>query len=57
MENATRKITYFEMNANNAFMNRYTAGLFLPHSNLSAYPTVQAKLKDLRHNFCETRLE
>ncbi|MFZ5946184.1 MAG: ASKHA domain-containing protein [Bacillota bacterium] len=44
MEEVAKKITYFEMNANQDFMNKYTAGLFLPHSNLDAYPTIKARL-------------
>ena len=46
-EELARKITYFEMNANQDFMNKFTAGLFLPHSNLDAYPRVKARLEEL----------
>jgi len=44
MEAVAKKITYFEMNVNQDFMNQFTAGLFLPHSNLDAYPSIKAKL-------------
>ena len=39
------KITYFELNASQAFMNKFNSGQFLPHTNLDAYPTVKAKLE------------
>ena len=38
------KITYFELNANKAFMDKFTSGLFLPHTDLDVYPTVKEKL-------------
>ena len=37
-------ITYIELNANQQFMNKYTSGLFLPHTNIAAFPTVRKKL-------------
>ncbi len=40
----TRNITYIELNTNQQFMNKYTSGLFLPHTNLDAFPTVKQKL-------------
>ncbi|MGF7184858.1 uncharacterized 2Fe-2S/4Fe-4S cluster protein (DUF4445 family) [Desulfitispora alkaliphila] len=44
LEEIARRITYFEMNANQDFMNKYTSGLFLPHSNLELYPSIKEKL-------------
>ncbi|MCL6638677.1 MAG: ASKHA domain-containing protein [Firmicutes bacterium] len=43
-EKIARSITYFELNANQEFMNRFVGSKFLPHTNLDFYPTVKAKL-------------
>jgi len=43
-EELLRTITYFELNASEAFMNRFVGSKFLPHTNLDYYPTVKAKL-------------
>ena len=38
------KMTYLELSADNSFMDEYTSALFLPHTDLSVFPTVQASL-------------
>ncbi|AEG14787.1 ferredoxin [Desulfofundulus kuznetsovii DSM 6115] len=43
-ESIARNITYFELNANQVFMNKFVGSKFLPHTNLDYYPTVKAKL-------------
>ncbi|WP_027357518.1 ASKHA domain-containing protein [Desulfofundulus thermocisternus] len=43
-EAIARNITYFELNANQVFMNKFIGSKFLPHTNLDYYPTVKAKL-------------
>ena len=36
------KLTYLELIADNAFMNELTAALFLPHTRVDDFPSVQA---------------
>ncbi|KJS77546.1 MAG: ferredoxin [Desulfotomaculum sp. BICA1-6] len=43
-EELLRSITYFELNASEAFMNKFVGSKFLPHTNLDYYPTVKEKL-------------
>jgi uncharacterized 2Fe-2S/4Fe-4S cluster protein (DUF4445 family) len=38
------KMTYLELSADNAFMDEYTSALFLPHTDLDAFPTVRDML-------------
>ena len=38
------KMTYLELSADNSFMDEYTSALFLPHTDLGAFPSVQAML-------------
>ncbi len=45
-EEIARSITYFEMNANQEFMNRFVSSKFLPHTKLDYYLTVKAKLSE-----------
>jgi uncharacterized 2Fe-2S/4Fe-4S cluster protein (DUF4445 family) len=42
-EEVAGKMTYVELSADNSFMEQYTSGLFLPHTDISAFPSV-AKL-------------
>jgi len=35
-----RKMTYLELSADNRFMDEYVSGLFLPHTDLEAFPSV-----------------
>lgn len=37
-------MTYLELSADNAFMNEFTSALFLPHTDMAAFPSVQEKL-------------
>jgi uncharacterized 2Fe-2S/4Fe-4S cluster protein (DUF4445 family) len=39
-----RKMTYIELSVEPAFMNRYTASLFLPHTDFGKFPSVIGKL-------------
>ncbi|WP_028307969.1 ASKHA domain-containing protein [Desulfitibacter alkalitolerans] len=45
LEEIVKNITYFEIGTHGKFMSKFTAGLFMPHSNLDWYPTVKQKLK------------
>ena len=38
------KMTYLELSADNSFMHEYTSALFLPHTDLDAFPTVRDAL-------------
>ncbi len=39
------KMTYLELSADNSFMDEYTSALFLPHTDLSGFPSVAAALE------------
>ena len=39
-----RKMTYIELSVDPAFMNEYSASLFLPHTDIAAFPTVMKEL-------------
>ena len=39
------KMTYLELSADNSFMDEYTSALFLPHTDLSGFPSVAAALQ------------
>jgi uncharacterized 2Fe-2S/4Fe-4S cluster protein (DUF4445 family) len=38
------KMTYLELSADNTFMDEYTSALFLPHTDLTGFPSVAAAL-------------
>lgn len=38
------RITYMELNVNQAFMNRFSAAKFLPHTNPGLFPSVVTSL-------------
>ena len=38
------KMTYLELSADNSFMDEYTSALFLPHTDLTAFPSVRDAL-------------
>ncbi len=40
------KMTYLELSADNTFMDEYTSALFLPHTDLSGFPSVRAALAE-----------
>ena len=44
IEAAASKMTYLELSADNSFMEEYTSALFLPHTDLSGFPSVRADL-------------
>ncbi|KJR98498.1 MAG: ferredoxin [Peptococcaceae bacterium BRH_c4a] len=39
-------ITYFELNANQEFMNKFVSSKFIPHTNMDYYPTVKRRLRE-----------
>lgn len=44
-EQVAGKMTYLELSADNSFMEEYISGLFLPHTNLDAFPSVARMLR------------
>ncbi|HNX18369.1 MAG TPA: ATP-binding protein, partial [Methanoregula sp.] len=42
------RIAYIELNAEPSFMDEYTSSAFLPHTDLSLFPKVQALIESLR---------
>ena len=40
-EKIYRKMAYIELSVNNLFYNEFTSALFLPHTDLSLFPTVE----------------
>lgn len=44
-EEIARKVTYFELNANAAFMDKFVSSKFLPHTDLDRYPSVKEHLQ------------
>ncbi|MEE8443070.1 MAG: ASKHA domain-containing protein [Dehalococcoidia bacterium] len=44
VEEITGKVTYMELIADNSFMNDYTSTLFLPHTDIEAFPSVKEVL-------------
>jgi hypothetical protein len=39
-------MTYLELSADNTFMDEYTSALFLPHTDLTGFPSVRAALAE-----------
>jgi len=50
-EDIARGMTYIELSVSRHFMDEYVAGLFLPHTNLSAFPTVAGQLQSTGGDF------
>lgn len=44
-EEIAAKVTYFELNANTAFMEKFSGSKFLPHTDLDRYPSVKRRLQ------------
>ena len=45
VEEICNKITYLEMNVRGDFMNQLTGALFLPHTDLTRFPSVAEMMK------------
>ncbi len=45
---AAAKLTYLELSADNVFYDCFTSALFLPHTEISRFPSVQALLRNGR---------
>jgi len=44
-EEVAKKMTYVELSVSRSFMDEYMSALFLPHTNLDAFPTVKRELE------------
>ena len=44
INDVARMMTYFELSADNSFMDEYTKALFLPHTDLEKFPTIMQKM-------------
>jgi uncharacterized 2Fe-2S/4Fe-4S cluster protein (DUF4445 family) len=45
-EEIARKMTYIELSVSRSFMDEYMSALFLPHTDLNAFPTVQREMEE-----------
>jgi uncharacterized 2Fe-2S/4Fe-4S cluster protein (DUF4445 family) len=45
LQHLSNKITYMELNTEPDYMNEYTGALFLPHTNLTLFPTIEKLLQ------------
>jgi uncharacterized 2Fe-2S/4Fe-4S cluster protein (DUF4445 family) len=45
VEDLAKKMTYIELNTEPSYMNEYTGALFLPHTDLNLFPSVEKLLK------------
>ncbi len=45
-EEIAKKMTYIELSVSRSFMDEYLSALFLPHTNLEAFPTVKRELEE-----------
>ncbi|MHB8156371.1 MAG: ASKHA domain-containing protein [Desulfocucumaceae bacterium] len=41
-----KNITYFELNSNQEFMNKFVSSKFIPHTNMDYFPTVKKRLSE-----------
>ncbi|MDX2509703.1 MAG: ASKHA domain-containing protein [Desulfobacterales bacterium] len=39
----SNSMTYIDFSSSNQFMDEYTSALFLPHTNIDAFPSVKLK--------------
>jgi uncharacterized 2Fe-2S/4Fe-4S cluster protein (DUF4445 family) len=46
LQNITKKMTYIELNTEPSYMNEFTGSLFLPHTDMSLFPSVEKYFKD-----------
>ncbi|HEX9019660.1 MAG TPA: ASKHA domain-containing protein, partial [Nitrospirota bacterium] len=45
-EEIAKKMTYIELSVSRNFMDEYLSALFLPHTNIDAFPTVKRELEE-----------
>ena len=47
-EEIAKRMTYVELSVSHSFMDEYMSALFLPHTNLDAFPTVKRELEETK---------
>jgi uncharacterized 2Fe-2S/4Fe-4S cluster protein (DUF4445 family) len=47
IKDIARRMTYIELSADNSFYEAFTSALFLPHTDLARFPTVQAAMNQI----------
>jgi uncharacterized 2Fe-2S/4Fe-4S cluster protein (DUF4445 family) len=50
IKDIANRMTYIELSADNTFYDAFTSALFLPHTDLSRFPTVQAAIAEKEGN-------
>jgi uncharacterized 2Fe-2S/4Fe-4S cluster protein (DUF4445 family) len=45
LKDIAARMTYIELSADNSFYDAFTSALFLPHTEMSKFPTVEAALQ------------
>jgi uncharacterized 2Fe-2S/4Fe-4S cluster protein (DUF4445 family) len=48
VEEIAKKMTYVELSVSRSFMDEYLSALFLPHTDLNAFPTVKREFEERR---------
>lgn len=44
----SNNMTYIDFSSNNKYMDEFTSALFLPHTNITSFPTVMQKIKEAK---------
>jgi uncharacterized 2Fe-2S/4Fe-4S cluster protein (DUF4445 family) len=45
IEEIAKKMTYLELSVSRSFMDEYVSGIFIPHTNIDAFPNVKKLMK------------
>ena len=51
-----KRMTYIELSADNSFYEAFTSALFLPHTDMSKFPSVEAALNVTSRVDCNCKL-
>ena len=49
-EEIAKKMTYIELSVSRSFMDEYLSALFLPHTDMNAFPTVKGEMEKRKKN-------
>jgi uncharacterized 2Fe-2S/4Fe-4S cluster protein (DUF4445 family) len=49
IQSIRNRVTYIELNVNQEFMNLFSAAKFIPHTDLSLFPSVRARARERYH--------
>ncbi len=53
IEDIAGRMTYVELSADNSFYDAFTSALFLPHTDLSLFPSVVSELEQIEKQSAE----